>query len=95
MPEYIDRDKAITGIIACKRVYGSLGDGIRVLDAYDVVRLLPSVDVRENVPGHWIFTPNRGYVCSACGSSVGYDSRSDFCPDCGADMREVRNENDL
>ena len=38
--------------------------------------------------GKWIFTPNRGYVCSVCDHSVDYDKRSNVCPNCGTNMEK-------
>lgn len=46
----------------------------------------------ERPHGEWIEKP-WGVVCSRCKAQAlhtpnGNQSRSDFCPDCGADMRE-------
>ena len=58
---------------------------------------LPSVHAEPRT-GHWIFeegdgeTCVDGYVCSACNKSfhthVPYFAEYEFCPHCGADMRE-------
>ncbi len=61
-----------------------------------IMRLSPA-NVRENVQGHWIrheyadlvdgyYVPN--FECSKC--RTWKDDDSDFCPDCGADMRGGR-----
>ena len=49
-----------------------------------IIKKMPSADVRENIHGHWLDTSN-GWMCSICDR----DSKSDtnFCPNCGADMR--------
>lgn len=44
--------------------------------------------------GHWI-KEDRGRVeysavCSECGDSTFWSEKSNFCPNCGADMREVK-----
>ena len=72
---------------------------IKVSDAVDIIRTLPSVTpIRPK--GHWIEQNDDyydWYECSECGyGSEGemqynseYDVRTNFCPNCGADMREV------
>lgn len=66
----------------------------RLLDEEQVKDLIdqqPTADVRENVKGEW-----HDGDCSHCGWSwrdIAYDSdlhnglQSNFCPNCGADMR--------
>ena len=48
---------------------------------------------REAKKGHWI-KEDRGHVeysavCSECGDSTFWSEKSNFCPNCGADMRKV------
>ena len=45
-----------------------------------------SVEVRENVHGEWVETESVYYICSLCGDDSYYESN--FCPNCGADMRK-------
>ena len=50
----------------------------------------PTADVRENVRGEWIFPyEDKKYKrCSACGKTFySIPSTSNFCPNCGAEMR--------
>lgn len=53
-----------------------------------------SEDIRPVVRGRWIYKGfEKGYECSVCGSRCLLDResdffKSDFCPHCGADMRE-------
>lgn len=60
----------------------------------DFVSNLPAADVRPVVRGKWIEHGRyRPPTCSNCGSGalLNYESdyhKSDFCPHCGADMRE-------
>ena len=56
---------------------------------------VPIADVRENVRGEWIFPyGDKKYKrCSVCGRvfySIPYNTN--FCPECGADMRGEKNE---
>lgn len=50
---------------------------------------IPAADVRPVVRGKWITRPymmgNTQY-CSRCGEN--YGMKHNFCPNCGADMRE-------
>lgn len=57
---------------------------------------IPAADVREVKRGRWINQGTDSEICSACGSrfyisalfAVGINDEPDFCPNCGADMRE-------
>lgn len=89
MSEYIKREDAINAV---KMLYGGFG-------AMANINAIPSANVREIKRGQWsldniIFTDSdgvsrsgmRGYKCSECGGfCIG---ESNFCPNCGADMRE-------
>lgn len=66
-------------------------------DLYNGMDELPSVTPQEPRKGHWI---PLGYEdewwgevcnCSECGSSI---FRSNYCPNCGADMREPQESED-
>lgn len=53
---------------------------------------MPSVTTQEPRKGHWIDIKNKnGTViatrCSRCGNSPKHAIKSDFCPNCGVDMR--------
>ena len=64
----------------------------------DAVAAIPAADVREVKRGKWIIETSRTYFevrCSECGikSYVHIEdedtiSYANFCPNCGADMRE-------
>ena len=65
-----------------------------VLDAMEAVEDMPAADVAPVVHGYWIVHENadvfEGYEvpmfeCSKC--RAWKEDDSDFCPDCGADMR--------
>ena len=66
----------------------------------EIIDLQPTADVRENVRGEWIDDGIHGdwaweqdghgnfwhfWKCSRCG--MGTKTRSNYCPNCGADMR--------
>jgi hypothetical protein len=63
---------------------------------------IPAADVRPVVRGKWVeeLHPNVRYYqykCSICGKFSGHDSegwiwKPNFCPECGADMRETQDE---
>lgn len=99
MAEYIDRQAAIEAVCGCVPHSCDIGScGFACSEAYALSKL-PSADVRPVVRAHW--TDHRTiehdgeWYCSACGKEItiymGPDSkdRYAFCPNCGADMREV------
>ena len=56
---------------------------------------VPTEDVRPVVHGKWVLSIWHGRrICSVCKSETdesGYYNHYQFCPRCGADMREVDN----
>ena len=81
MAEYIKREDAISACIS-----SNAEQWMKVVNA---INLIPSAKVRENVVGEWT---GKGaidgfgiFICSACGKFA--ISETDFCPNCGADMR--------
>ncbi len=50
----------------------------------------PAADVRPVVHGHWEDRGSLSARCSECGCKSLRES--DYCPDCGADMREDKQE---
>ena len=90
MSRYIDADKLKEELRnGHKQGFFDLPDGV-LFEIDDQ----PTADVRENVRGEWIhdevtmngntvFTPNA--KCSICDCYVYQESN--FCPNCGADMR--------
>jgi NADH pyrophosphatase NudC (nudix superfamily) len=59
-------------------------------DMLEEVEDYPSADVRPVVRGKWKVY-NNTYICSSCGQPVSF-WQSNFCPNCGADMRETEDE---
>ena len=59
--------------------------------AFDVVEELPAADVVERKRGEWNFTWHSMFkeylpTCSCCGRLSAF--KYNFCPECGADMRQ-------
>lgn len=93
MSDYIKREDA----------NDALRQALTIDSAKTRINNIPTADVRENVKGEWINTTSgEHYKCSQCGTlapiwidesnSCEYDKDisewlSDFCPNCGADMR--------
>lgn len=53
------------------------------------IKAIPSADVQPVVHGKWVFDGYNyrdPYVCNICGACADYESN--FCPNCGAGMRE-------
>lgn len=77
-------------------VYGRDRDEYDAIEAdIDTVQNIPAADVRPVVRGRWREVPAgaqygccvRYFECSACNRTQSY-GEPDFCPWCGADMRE-------
>ena len=94
MSDYIRREDVIA---LAKDIIVLARDGSiyrhRSIDPHDVMEM-PAADVRENVRGEWEFNCDtfviRKYLCSQC--SIPHDKESQFCPNCGADMRGEKDE---
>ena len=95
MTDYFSRDAAINA------VYEAYADGE---SAYDALEKLPAADVRENKRGRWMTGNDNprtfGRIRAMCGRCGAFalaemvnagsykEQLSNFCPNCGADMRE-------
>ena len=68
--------------------------------AEEIIHAIPAADVVEVVRGKWELDSDPGepwrYVCNICGEktkdTVMGKPRASFCPNCGADMRGVTDE---
>ena len=85
--EYIPRDAALDAVRKSKSHFTDR------LEAVDAISNIPAADVRPVVRGHWERT--LWFVtCSVCEyTSADMDDEGsaislNFCPNCGADMRE-------
>ena len=61
-------------------------------EAYGVIQEMPTVDAVPVRRGKWL-KEDRGHVeysavCDKCGYDTFWCEKSNFCPHCGADMRE-------
>lgn len=103
--EYIERSAANNALRECVRAYpNSFYNGIEV--ARTAIRKIPAANVREVVRGKWENDSDNLPVCSNCGEIALQRVfvkvphliqdvrmvRSSFCPNCGADMREPKEE---
>lgn len=91
MADYIEREKILRKLrgecLAHYPSYCIMG----ILSAANEVANIPAADVRPVVRGKWTLFARRGiygvmYECSACHAK--YDGITNFCPNCGADMRK-------
>ena len=101
MAEFIEKEKLVAGLDkTLKNIPSFPSDPIgRELVALGIetviktVKALPAADVRPVVRARWverhtnIGTPNVCYFSSCCGFPSWY-GKLNFCPNCGADMRE-------
>lgn len=84
MAEYIDRELLLI-LIECHGTnkFGILDENIR-----EFVSKLPAADVAPVVHGRWMpfHSEAAGDIqyCSAC--EIGFDAKTDYCPNCGAKM---------
>ena len=91
MAEYIDREAFKKEIRRLSTHYLNEWDTLGVLAAVDRI---PAADVRPVVKARWVYTDMSRLVCSNCGSPVAFALKADgwhhgdYCPNCGADMRE-------
>ena len=104
MAEYIEREAVMLEIDAADFVIDANFEGGATLlycdDVVDRLSAIPAADVRENKrgkwEGKWYCSNMSGYEyamnCSECGKPTYRASLSEkmpnFCPNCGADMRE-------
>ena len=104
MAEYIERDAAIAvieekqkelcpvGMYSRHAVYGSDREKFDAWqEIIDTLEAIPAADVRPVVRGKWD-DDGYGWVrCSICRGAIAVargGNKFNFCPNCGADMRE-------
>jgi rubrerythrin len=91
MADFISREAAIDAIWKPEvRPNDLIFDALRRA-CEEEVKHIPAADVRPVVRGKWTrvdYEPcGHDYICSVCGCKC--DGPWNFCPNCGADMREV------
>ncbi len=101
--EYIEREAAIKEAIAERNSHSpftpelcgwrvgaeKVANRLASIHAADVVEIRHGQWIPKNADGSW-----RVDTCSLCKKDthyIRYDPAYDFCPNCGADMREVDN----
>ena len=84
--EYIEREAAIAAV-DCTQV--TVGDWIR-----NNIQKIPAADVAPVVRGRWINVSDFAqlWACSVCRKHTRHTAPA-YCPNCGADMREVPHDN--
>lgn len=83
MSDYISREAAIEAMYKDAETHPSHTFWTSQNEA---LRNIPAADVRPVRRGKWKVY-NNTYACSACGRPVSF-WQSNFCPNCGTDMRE-------
>lgn len=88
MGDYIERQAVLNAYDAVQRENGPWR-------FETLIESVPAADVRPVVRGRWIEKPyllGTTNVCSVCGENYGMPhGKYNFCPNCGADMREKTN----
>ena len=98
MSRYIDADALIEML---HHMFSNSVPQVFEENAYDIISYAPSIDI-EPKRGKWIYGEHDiamcdGYRCDRCGFFVPWDYEHkfidfindyNFCPNCGADMRE-------
>ena len=101
MSDYISRQAAIEAVEKCQQYKVSKEDyAVDFAEVKTELMMLPTADVRENVRGEWLpmkrFGGEKGQkpdvMCSVCHAPALWLGtlgciRSNYCPNCGADMR--------
>lgn len=89
MTNYIEREALINAIATSTEPFTT---GL----VFRAINNQPAADVAPVRRGHWI---KCGYACgkaefecSLCGEIEWRTNETDYCPNCGADMREVPND---
>ena len=97
----IENTKRYHGSFYIRDVFAPNHTEIAYLQAAKVLRDIedaPAADVAPVVHGHWIDKMVRDWHCSECNYQMAkvrnfdgycYDDKPNFCPNCGADMREL------
>lgn len=99
----INKERALTAIVNEIRashsedtiLVGESLEEIGLIKAFDVIRQLPTVEKRPR--GRWQkWTIKHAglpvQTCTECDFTVWVDEDFNYCPRCGADMREKQNE---
>ena len=89
MKDYIEREAVIKGFTDLLQKPGD----IYPTDITTMMQRIPAADVRPVVRGEWIICSDGYYpYCSVCKNEPQGRVMTDFCPNCGADMRGEQDE---
>lgn len=102
MKDYIERDDALNASKIVYIEYIELDyDGYEEADADNIpivlkkdIEAIPAADVKPVVYGRWIKITNDLASCSVCGDYISFaiNCGYNYCPNCGADMKTVSEE---
>lgn len=87
MTDYISREAVLALLKDDREVCADSKAELKYIRAD--IRAIPAADVRTVVRGRWVTRPymmGQTEYCSRCGEN--YGRKHNFCPNCGADMRE-------
>ena len=94
MPRYIDADIAVAQIIRLKDNDSSKYDLGLDTAINEIKHHIPTADVVERRRGKWLYLDGLdAFECSVCGRQM-VRNIFDYCPWCGAEMRERRTDDD-
>lgn len=82
--KYVDFDKVITTYKTFRH--------LNLHNALEAFNEIPAADVRRVMRGKWETISFMTVRCSNCKETFHELESDNFCPNCGADMREIINE---
>lgn len=96
MAEYIEREAALMELCRGCSLHG-ISDSFfcgEPCPKYERITSIPPTDVAPVRHGRWLkcksYNPEfNGYECSECGAKYQGFSPDNYCPNCGADMKEA------
>ena len=88
MTDYIKREDARGKLCSMCRWEGTVNCG----ECEHPIDDIPAADVAPVVHGRWREMDKGNYVCSFCNAFITINYGYKYCPNCGADMREERDD---
>ena len=90
MAEYIEREKAFDAVFE-QFCASSDETEVALNAAIEEIRAIPAADVRPVLRGNWIDHQEGRWIYAKCSECCTvHDVKSNFCPNCGADMRRLK-----
>lgn len=91
--ECIFREAAFDFLISADDLNISAQDKRIIADRFsEFLKSIPAADVRPVVRGKWEYISFMTVKCSNCQEIFHELEGDNFCPNCGADMREINND---